>query len=343
MTIQQPIGAAQLNILPETAPFSKEQRAWLNGFFAGMLSLDVQAAAAACRCCSRPRRFGPTSDDGDAPWHDASMPIAERMKLAEGRPRAQAVRGHGAAGLRPVRLPVRDLLGGHGRKARSSELNLCVPGGKETSRMLKRSGSCDPLLPLRLASRDCRCAGCQTRLAAAGYSARRRLLRRSVVRRRSAAAGRRRTRVTSCSTSRSPASPTCRVTASACMPKNDPALADAVLAAMRAPADFPERVRAARSRSATALIEDYALGAAPDMLFELMGYIVGGERRKKAKALAKGQDPDGDAATSTCWRCWRRSARCIPIRKRSSSAWSRCSRGFTPSPPRRSRRPARCI
>ena len=33
------------------------------------------------------------------------------------------------------------------------------------------------------------------------------------------------------------------------------------------------------------------------MLFELMSYIVGGERRKKAKALAKGQDPDGDATT----------------------------------------------
>ena len=45
-----------------------------------------------------------------------------------------------------------------------------------------------------------------------------------------------------------------------------------------------------------ALIEDYALGLAPDMLFELLSYITGGERRRKAKALAKGEDPDGDAA-----------------------------------------------
>jgi hypothetical protein len=40
-----------------------------------------------------------------------------------------------------------------------------------------------------------------------------------------------------------------------------------------------------------------SLGAAPDMLFQLFSYITGGERRQKAKALAAGEDPDGDAAT----------------------------------------------
>ena len=33
------------------------------------------------------------------------------------------------------------------------------------------------------------------------------------------------------------------------------------------------------------------------MLFQLFSYITGGERRKKAKALSAGEDPDGDAAT----------------------------------------------
>ena len=28
------------SLIPETAPFSEEQRAWLNGFFAGLVSLD---------------------------------------------------------------------------------------------------------------------------------------------------------------------------------------------------------------------------------------------------------------------------------------------------------------
>ena len=28
------------SLIPETAPFSEEQRIWLNGFFAGLVSLD---------------------------------------------------------------------------------------------------------------------------------------------------------------------------------------------------------------------------------------------------------------------------------------------------------------
>src|SRR5262249_61855377 len=40
-----------------------------------------------------------------------------------------------------------------------------------------------------------------------------------------------------------------------------------------------------------------SLSPAPDMLFQLISYLTGGERRQKAKALATGQDPDGDAAT----------------------------------------------
>jgi sulfite reductase (NADPH) flavoprotein alpha-component len=33
------------------------------------------------------------------------------------------------------------------------------------------------------------------------------------------------------------------------------------------------------------------------MLFQLISYITGGEKRKQARALASGEDPDGDAAT----------------------------------------------
>jgi sulfite reductase (NADPH) flavoprotein alpha-component len=40
-----------------------------------------------------------------------------------------------------------------------------------------------------------------------------------------------------------------------------------------------------------------SLSPAPDMLFQLISYIAGGERRQKAKALAEGRDPEGDAAT----------------------------------------------
>jgi len=45
------------------------------------------------------------------------------------------------------------------------------------------------------------------------------------------------------------------------------------------------------------LIEDVGLGAPPDALFQLFSYVSGGDLRRKARALANGEDPDGDAAT----------------------------------------------
>ncbi len=76
-------------------------------------------------------------------------------------------------------------------------------------------------------------------------------------------------------------------------PTNDPALADAVLRALGAPADFPIGGRPLRD----VLIDGVSLAPAPDMLFQLISYITGGDRRQKARALAEGEDPDGDAAT----------------------------------------------
>jgi sulfite reductase (NADPH) flavoprotein alpha-component len=45
------------------------------------------------------------------------------------------------------------------------------------------------------------------------------------------------------------------------------------------------------------LISDVSLAPAPDALFELLSFITGGAQREKARALAQGEDPDGDAAT----------------------------------------------
>ena len=76
-------------------------------------------------------------------------------------------------------------------------------------------------------------------------------------------------------------------------PANDPALVDAVIAALDAPPDFPIGGRTLRE----VLTDGVSLSPAPDMLFQLISYLTGGERRQKAKALADGEDPDGDAAT----------------------------------------------
>jgi sulfite reductase (NADPH) flavoprotein alpha-component len=91
-TLPPPIPA----LLPEAAPFTPEQRAWLNGFFAGYLGLDnggvtalsPEESAKLMSGVAAPVAKGPLDDgdDGAAPWHDQTMPLPDRMKLAEGRP-----------------------------------------------------------------------------------------------------------------------------------------------------------------------------------------------------------------------------------------------------------------
>ncbi len=75
--------------------------------------------------------------------------------------------------------------------------------------------------------------------------------------------------------------------------KNAPALVDQIIAAIKVPPDFPIADKPLRD----VLIEDMSLSPAPDSLFTLISYLTGGERKQKARALAKGGDPDGDAET----------------------------------------------
>src|SRR5436853_6565997 len=86
MSVQTKVVAAD-SMIPETAPFSSEQRAWLNGFFSGLLSLDAKAGAAALDGAmpDLAAKALVAEDDG-APWHDAAMPLPERMQLADGKP-----------------------------------------------------------------------------------------------------------------------------------------------------------------------------------------------------------------------------------------------------------------
>ena len=75
----------RLEIIPPTAPFTEGQRSWLNGFLVGLLQLDGSTPLAPAQNGGVLSPAGDT-DDGEAPWHDQTMPIADRMKLAEGRP-----------------------------------------------------------------------------------------------------------------------------------------------------------------------------------------------------------------------------------------------------------------
>ena len=63
-------------LLPETAPFNPDQRAWLNGFFAGLLGLQQ----------ANDLSLTPTApaeeEDVDYPWHDPALALNERMTMA---------------------------------------------------------------------------------------------------------------------------------------------------------------------------------------------------------------------------------------------------------------------
>jgi sulfite reductase (NADPH) flavoprotein alpha-component len=299
MTKMLPIVAPPMQeLIPADAPFSPEQRVWLNGFFAGLLSVEAELAAADQN--GAVSAHSAAGEDDGAPWHDAAMPIDERMQLADGKPlprrlfAAMAQQDCGQCGYmcETYSKAIAD--------GAEIKLNLCVPGGKQTSRMLKRlleetpagvrpSGS-DTVAPTPLGpmvsdpegptpqARGTRDAPVDavfrmaTRLNGQGSAKDTRHVVLDI-----AGSG----------LSYAPGD------SFGVYPKNDPALADAILAALRVPHDFPVGGKPIRE----ALIEDYALGLAPDMLFELISYLVGGERRQKAKALAKGQDPDSDAAT----------------------------------------------
>src|SRR5688572_13294927 len=138
MTIQTTLSPPSQSIIPEEAPFSPEQRAWLNGFFAGLLSLDATPGATPAGVLPNAAANALASEDDGAPWHDAAMSIDERMQLADGKalPRrlfaAMAQQDCGQCGYLCEAYSQAIASG------QEAKLNLCVPGGKETSRMLKR-------------------------------------------------------------------------------------------------------------------------------------------------------------------------------------------------------------
>ena len=130
----------RVELIAPNAPFTPEQRDWLNGFFAGLLALEntgVTALSPEQSAALMPAAPAETEDD-DAPWHDQAMPIDERMKLAQGRPvrrrimAAMAQQDCGQCGYN-----CHDYSEALWSK-KEARLNLCVPGGKETNRMLKK-------------------------------------------------------------------------------------------------------------------------------------------------------------------------------------------------------------
>ncbi|MGH6663167.1 MAG: sulfite reductase subunit alpha [Rhodospirillales bacterium] len=124
--------------LPDNAPFTPEQRAWLNGFFAGLIGAggDIAAVAAGAVAGGTIQPAAPAAED--FPWHDPTLSLDERMKLAEDRPferTLMAAMGQldcGQCGY--VCQSYAETIAAGAEKS----LSKCVPGGRETQRMLKQ-------------------------------------------------------------------------------------------------------------------------------------------------------------------------------------------------------------
>jgi sulfite reductase (NADPH) flavoprotein alpha-component len=281
-------------IVPENAPFSEEQRSWLNGFFAGLVSLDQVTALSPDHSKSlmpaAPKGPLDDGDDGEAPWHDQTMPLAERMKLAEPRPfrrklmAAMAQQDCGQCGYNCEDYSNALFLKSEER------LNLCVPGGKETNRMLKKLfeefGGDAP------ASASFSEAKTSVPNGEAGRSR-----DNPVVAKLSAryllngAKSEKRTHHVEFDLAGTGLDYIVG-DSFGIFPENHVDLVDAIIAMIGARPDAKVGEKTLRE----ALRTDVSLAPAPDALFQLISLLVGGERRRKAKALAAGEDPDGDAA-----------------------------------------------
>ena len=298
-------------LLPETAPFTVEQRAWLNGFFAGYLGLEnggvtalspEESARLMSGVAAPPKGPLDDGDDGEAPWHDQTMPIADRMQLAGGRPlRRRMMAAMGQQDCGQCGYTCEDYSNALFLKT-EERLNLCVPGGKDTLRMLKKLDEEMPAQPGAAPAPVSAPGSVSAPVpvpASAAAPARVGTSRDNPVE----AVFLKRTRLNKPGSNKETWHIDIDLTGCGLdytvgdsfgiAPANDPALADAVIRALGAPADFPIGGRTLRE----VLIDGVSLGAAPDMLFQLFSYLTGGDRRQKAKALAAGEDPDRDAAT----------------------------------------------
>jgi sulfite reductase (NADPH) flavoprotein alpha-component len=281
----------KIEIIPSSAPFSEAQRSWLNGFFAGLLSdgttpLSAEQGAAVMQ--------GPAGDDGEAPWHDQTMPISDRMKLAEGRPlrrrmmAAMAQQDCGQCGYN-----CNDYSDAIAAKS-EARLNLCIPGGKETARMLKALNEELEKAPAASSSAAAGVPAAAVPAVAEPGRSRDNPAPAKFIARRLLNKGKSEKETWHIDFDLSGCGLDYVVGDSfGIFARNDLGHVDQIIALLGASHTTDVRGKTLRA----VLLDDVSLAPAPDSLFELISYLTGGAQREKARALAQGGDPDGDAAT----------------------------------------------
>src|ERR1700693_589605 len=120
-------------LLPENAPVSPPQRAWLDGYLAGLFG----ETAGAWEIVAAPSAAEAPSEPEDFPWHDPTLQLDERLALAEGRAPARRLMSAmaqldcGQCGY--LCQTYAEAIA----RGEEKQLTRCAPGGKATSRALK--------------------------------------------------------------------------------------------------------------------------------------------------------------------------------------------------------------
>ena len=221
------------------------------------------------------------------------MPLPDRMKLADGKPLPRRMMaamaqqdcsqcGYNCKDYAEALFAKKEL-----------RLNLCVPGGKETARMLKTLYA-ELGAPRRGGAGGSRAGAGAAPSSAPGRSRDNPVYATFLSRRRLNKEGSRKGDLAYRVRSRRQRARLCgRRQSSASIRPTTPRWSRP-----SSPRSRRRRIsRSAAARLREVLTDGVSLSPAPDMLFQLISYITGGDRKKKAKALADGQDPDGDAAT----------------------------------------------
>ena len=279
--------------IPENAPFTAEQRSWLSGYFSALLSPDALGATPIAGDAGTGLGAGgpELAENDNAPWHDPAMPLPERQDMARERPlaprlmAAMAQQDCGQCGYNCADYANALFL------KTEERLNLCQPGGKDTLRALKKLA--EEFGGESAAKPDGEAATLTEAPAGPlGYSRENPVAARFLSRRRlNGETSEKETWHIEIDLSDTGVEYVVGDSLGV-FPTNATLVVDAVIAQLGA---RPERVIGQKTLRQH-LLYDYALGPAPDPLFTLFSQITGGEARLKARALAAGEDPDGDAA-----------------------------------------------
>jgi len=278
-------------LIPPSAPFTPEQRAWLNGFFSAFVAPDLGVVTPLSADANAALMGGAESDiDDGAPWHDQTLALDARMDLAKERPlrrrlmAAMAQQDCGQCGYDCEKYA--DAIA----EKKEARLNLCAPGGKDTARMLKTLfAELDAAAPAETPARKTEPAPSSApgrsrdAPARANFVSRRRLNKEG---------SDKETWHIEFDLSKSGLDYKAGDSFGVFV-KNDLGLVDQIIAMLGASHVTPVRDKTLRE----VLQSDVSLWPAPDALFDLVSFLTGGAQREKARRLAQGEDPDGDAAT----------------------------------------------